>query len=111
MERGVDGETRAEHHKWHREPPAHSYVESVTELGAHPNTQPTDVGPGNDHVGWDNLNVAAAVELLAVLDGLQGRGDDPLVVLGVEHAIALRQSYAYNLLLHREGNGERMRER
>ena len=46
------------------------HKESVAVQGVQPNTQPTDVGPGNDHVGWHNLNVAVAVELLAVLDGL-----------------------------------------
>ena len=64
-------------------------AESAAKQGAQATTQPTDVGSGNDHVGRHDLNVAAAVELLAVLDGLQGCGDDPLVVLRVEHAITL----------------------
>ena len=46
------------------------HEESVVVQGVQPNTQPTNVGPGNDHVGRHNLNVAVSVELLAVLDGL-----------------------------------------
>ena len=78
----------------------HAYRWSTAVHSVFLHTQLTNVGSGNDHVGGHNLNVAVAVELLAVLDGLQGCRDDPLVVLGVEHAVTLRQGNINNLLLH-----------